>query len=287
MCVYEEFKKEKNALKRSDAYKMPVPLDPNEEFNCKEIQAIFQCTDEHRPLLQPVNSGLSKEKDANLWVFYIYCPGIQWQSQNDPGTICKHCPLIALATPHTVMFEVAVKLSVQHDVHLSHEAANYHKLPEHFFQNWSEYNLVWLLCDPVPVNALIPQFYGYYVPDGDAHDGNDLCVTEYLSLILLLEHCGAPLDPAMLSLDEKEECASLLLCFNHAGWLHKSITNCNVLVKEVSEPAEDDEDVTLPKCQLCFCLIDFGWSKQLEGGDRALLYCETQEAMKLSHGLLL
>ena len=119
--------------------------------------------------------------------------------------------------------------SIQYNAHLAHEVKNYQEFPEHFFQNWSGYNLVWPLLHLVPVNALIPQFYSYYVPD----DNKTSCSFDhpYLSPILLLEHCGISLDPATLSLVDREECALLLLRFNHVGWLHESIAEHNVVMK--------------------------------------------------------
>ncbi|KIM57877.1 hypothetical protein SCLCIDRAFT_70138, partial [Scleroderma citrinum Foug A] len=118
---------------------------------------------------------------------------------------------------------------IQYDAHLACEAKNYQEFPEHFFQNWSGYNLVQPLLHSVLVNALIPQFYSYYVPDNNKTS----CSFDhlYLSPILLLEHCGISLDPATLSLVNREECASLLLHFNHVGWLHESIAECSVVMK--------------------------------------------------------
>ena len=45
----------------------------------------------------------------------------------------------------------------------------------------------------------------------------------YLSPILLLEHCGEPIDPDELAAEDREECASMLLRFQRAGWLHESV----------------------------------------------------------------
>ena len=51
----------------------------------------------------------------------------------------------------------------------------------------------------VPVGAVVPQFYGYYVPD----DPNQSTEQRFLSPILLLEHCGVSVDPLKLNADDK------------------------------------------------------------------------------------
>ncbi|KIK28113.1 hypothetical protein PISMIDRAFT_658156, partial [Pisolithus microcarpus 441] len=82
--------------------------------------------------------------------------------------------------------------------------------PDHFFQRWCGYNLIRPIHNPVPLHALVPQFYGYYVP---VEERPPPC----LSPILFLEHCGQPVDLFCLSGDDREECASLCLRFNNAG----------------------------------------------------------------------
>ena len=62
---------------------------------------------------------------------------------------------------------VTAKLSMQGDDHLDRESVNYQMFPDHFFQHWNGYNVVSPLTEPVPVGALVPQYYGHYVPDED------------------------------------------------------------------------------------------------------------------------
>jgi hypothetical protein len=62
---------------------------------------------------------------------------------------------------------VTAKLSMQGDVHLDRESLNYQAFPDHFFQHWNGYNVVPPLHEPVPVGALVPQYYGYYTPNED------------------------------------------------------------------------------------------------------------------------
>ena len=314
-CVGEELEKEKCALKKSgkwrsllvqkgmripegesdddtsdvdEGYEMPVPPDPNEEFDYEEI-AVLQSSTECMSSDGPSSSDAN---DDNLVAFRIYCPGIQWQSSSDPSTICEHrrshldtCPV-----PRTATFQVAAKLSIQYDAHLAREAKNYQEFPEHFFQNWNGYNLVRPIRNPVPVNALVPQFYGYYVPHTNNNKAPGSSHRPYLSPILLLEHCGISLDPATLSLDDREECASLLLRFNHAGWLHESIAERNVVMQKIPFPALlATQNMSLPKREMSFRLIDFGRSVK-EKEPSPAFYQEQQKAMrlcKLSHGVLL
>ncbi|KAJ2929737.1 hypothetical protein H1R20_g7372, partial [Candolleomyces eurysporus] len=75
------------------------------------------------------------------------------------------------------------KLSIKHDDHLVREADNYQQFPSHFFEHWSGLNMCKPLMDPFPIDALVPQFYGYYVPENQSR-------RHYKSPILLLEHCG-------------------------------------------------------------------------------------------------
>ncbi|KAI6012988.1 hypothetical protein EDC04DRAFT_3121312 [Pisolithus marmoratus] len=182
--------------------------------------------------------------------------------------------------PRTSVFQVAAKLSIQHDRHLAREAGNYQEFPEHFFKHWNGYNLIRPIHNPVPLHALVPQFYGYYVPKSQP--------PPYLSPILLLEHCGKPVDPSTLLEDDREECASLWLRFNHAGWLHESIFERNILVQtglptqwpiERHIPEFGDEPVN------SFRLIDFGQSRKIKEASEfrtlRLGMGETAEALKL------
>lgn len=100
--------------------------------------------------------------------------------------------------PLTTKVRLAAKLSIRGDGHLEREAVNYQKFPKHFFEHWSGYNILPPLHDPVPVGPLVPQFYGYYVPDEETVSRKD-----YLSPILLVEHCGEPVKPDSLSVDDK------------------------------------------------------------------------------------
>ncbi|KAG2341523.1 hypothetical protein BDR05DRAFT_859432, partial [Suillus weaverae] len=130
--------------------------------------------------------------------------------------------------------------------------------PDHFFQHWNGYNVVSPIQDPVPVGALCPQFYGYYTPD-DPTDGEYWGRPRYLSPILFLEHCGREIDPDELCQDDKQECASLILRFNGAGWLHGSFAARNILWQQ-GKPTE--WPVKRLRSGKSFRLIDFGRSEK-------------------------
>ena len=112
---------------------------------------------------------------------------------------CKHLQKLQSSIhPLTTKVRVTAKLSMQGDEHLAREARNYQQFPKHFFEHWSGFNILPPIHDPTPVGPLVPQFYGYYAP-------KDKNTERYLSPILLLEHCGNPINPETLSIDDKYE----------------------------------------------------------------------------------
>jgi hypothetical protein len=182
-------------------------------------------------------------------------PEVDWQNP-ERGPYCHHiqksmgCEKVAL----TAKVNVAAKLSVQYDGHLAREAKNYQSFPSHLFEHWNGYNIIDPLHDPVPVGAVVPQFYGYYVPE-EKKGGK---ASRYLSPILLLENCGVPIDPESLNKDDKQECMSLLFRLNAAGWCHGSYAERNLLMQPgplsqwpLSRGLDDVQS---------FRLIDFGRS---------------------------
>jgi hypothetical protein len=114
-------------------------------------------------------------------------------------------------------------LSVRGDSHVEWEVHNYQQFPSHFFEHWNGFNIILPLHDPVPVGAVVPQFYGYYLPDQekkkrpDHEDDNSTPRPAYLSPILLLEDCGTPVKPEKLSIDNRQEAASLFYRLHHEG----------------------------------------------------------------------
>ncbi|KAF8557554.1 hypothetical protein OG21DRAFT_1482220 [Imleria badia] len=179
-------------------------------------------------------------------------PPLSYESQKS----CTHTT--NRPVPRTAKFAVVAKLSLEYDPHLAREASNYQKFPDHFFHHYSGYTVIKQLHTIVPVNAIVPQFYGYYVPRKDPGHWQP----SYLSPILLLEHCGNPIDPEELSDEDQEECASTLLRFHRSGWLHDSVAPRNFLV-QLGKPTEFPL-VRDNKPETSFRLIYFGRSRKYE-----------------------
>jgi hypothetical protein len=124
------------------------------------------------------------------------------------GPYCEHIATSPKGIhPLTAKVKVAAKLSLQYDHHLSKEAEAYQAFPRHFFEHWSGFNIIKPIKEPTPVGPLVPQFYGYYVPDinpdSDGSRSGSPEIPQYLSPILLLEDCGRQLDPEELTVDDQ------------------------------------------------------------------------------------
>ncbi|PBK94050.1 hypothetical protein ARMGADRAFT_965768 [Armillaria gallica] len=200
---------------------------------------------------------------------------VKWTT---PGNFCEHEEMRNRA-PTTFKVSVGAKLSIQNDSHLKREARNYQQFPEHFFQHWGGYNVIPPLHDPTPSLAIVPQFYGYYIPEeGEAKD------EEYLSPILLLEDCGVPVDIDKLDLDDRHECASLLFRMHCEGWLHNSVYPRNILVQHGDM---SDWPICRKQEDRRFRLIDFGRSQSFPpqdtsfGGMRSCEEWACQEMFKI------
>ncbi|KAG1767102.1 hypothetical protein EDD22DRAFT_773523 [Suillus occidentalis] len=199
---------------------------------------------------------------------------VKWRSPSEEQCDHKKSSFGSGPVPRTAVVGVIAKLSIEDDCHLVREANNYQSFPDHFFQHWNGYNVISPIQDPVPVGALCPQFYGYYTPD-DPTDSRYSRQPRYLSPILLVEHCGREIDPNGLCQDDKQECASLMLRFHHAGWLHDSFAARNILWQQ-GKPTEWPID--RPHSGKSFRLIDFGRSKKSE---RAAMMTEGEIAFRL------
>ncbi|PPQ84582.1 hypothetical protein CVT25_015785 [Psilocybe cyanescens] len=158
----------------------------------------------------------------------------------EKGPYCTHIQKEDRAIhPLTSKVYVAAKLSKQGDGHLAAEAENYQKFPDHFFEHWTGYNILRPMHDPVPLGALVPQFYGYYVLEtrspkllgtsNTEEEGREDMRSAYLSPLLLLEDCGHPIDPRSLSVDDRNQSGSLIYRFHEEGWLHGSVARRNIL----------------------------------------------------------
>ena len=120
---------------------------------------------------------------------------------------CQHIIGDGPQPPPSVRVSMIAKLafpddedSEPHHQFLHQEAENYQNFPDHIFQHWNGYNIIPPVHDPTPVGAVAPNFYGFYVPD---ESNLPIKNGEYMSPILLLEHCGTQAKFSELSLDDR------------------------------------------------------------------------------------
>jgi hypothetical protein len=217
---------------------------------------------------------------------------VEWQDPSNPT-----CPHLSSTSPipPTAKVRVVAKLSMNGDQHLDRETRNYQDFDQHMFEHLSGLNKVPRLNDLCPVGALVPQFYGYYVPQlkEDEEKGSALLssgakmqinVLEeeskvkqgYLSPILLLEDCGTCIKKCDLSHDEG--CVNLVLPVAMPGmltfpipgtkWLPSSTvstkqgghTRRNILVQPGPITTHSSQRNTTEQGNNSFRLIDFGRS---------------------------
>ncbi|KAF5326691.1 hypothetical protein D9619_005068 [Psilocybe cf. subviscida] len=208
----------------------------------------------------------------------------------------KHRP-DATSPPATAEVRVVAKFSKEDDLHLAREAQNYQRFPRYLFEHWSGLIKVPGLRNPVPAGPVVPQFYGYYVPEGeevDAHDdkqassdddrrGKPIRFTApFLSPILLVENCGKPIEPEDYGYDDTQECCSLVYRLRHAGFLHASVAKRNIVAQQGPLCAWPFERMFLPGGDTftnpdggpsgkSFRLIDFGRTEHVDALDRGAL----------------
>lgn len=185
---------------------------------------------------------------------------IPWRNVSHPA-ICNHpqpmsgdTPADTKLCPLTTKVRVVAKLSTQDDVHLVNEARNYQDFASHLFEHSTGFNAVPPLYGPVPVGAVVPQFYGYYVPESNDKEGgrSEADGGQVLqSPILLLEDCGTPVNADDLNIDNRsvppthfssrvsihwhpaDKNMPLYYRFHHDGWTQESFSMQNILVQAV------------------------------------------------------
>ncbi|KAK0190009.1 hypothetical protein F5146DRAFT_932026 [Armillaria mellea] len=154
---------------------------------------------------------------------------------------------LRLPTPLTTQtgdscVSVAAKLALINSADrelLENEGRIYDAFPGHLQESYCGYNLVDPMVHPVPVGACVPKFFGYYVPVQEGKEAarrrktlqriKERCRWGVRSPILLLEECGAPIEPEQLSEDERSECFSLVLRLHHADFVQNSLYTRNIL----------------------------------------------------------
>ncbi|KAJ7186494.1 hypothetical protein C8R46DRAFT_879731 [Mycena filopes] len=170
---------------------------------------------------------------------------------------------------------------------LQNEGKIYGAFPQHLMETSCGFNLVAPITHPVPVGAVVPKFYGYYVPvREDVEREKEEAATalrsfkatpafkawDRLSPILLLQECGSPITPSDFNADERSECFSLALRLHYAGFTQNSFYIRNIL-KQAGPltVAPSERSMSTPE----FRIIDFGrgehWLYKLAA--RALEIC--------------
>lgn len=137
---------------------------------------------------------------------------VTWRNVSHPA-VCNHpqstagnTPAETKLHPPTTKVRVVAKISTQDDAHLLNEARNYQDFASHLFEHSTGFNAVPPLHDPVPVGAVVPQFYGYYVPESNDKEGGRSGADGdqvFQRPILLLEDCGTPVNTDDLNIDDR------------------------------------------------------------------------------------
>ncbi|KAF9492036.1 hypothetical protein BDN71DRAFT_1433540 [Pleurotus eryngii] len=157
----------------------------------------------------------------------------------------------------------------------------------HLMEHWTGFNLLTPdITHPVPVGAVVPKLFGYYVPTDEAEaavkrtaaeakltdkkksdraeywnyssydeDELNLPAETILSPILLLEDCGTPIKPHEMHIDDRTECLSFLVRLYLEDMSHSSFYPRNIMVQPGPlSKAPKDRTMQHPS----FRLIDLG-----------------------------
>ncbi|KAJ7243195.1 hypothetical protein B0H12DRAFT_1188760 [Mycena haematopus] len=178
-------------------------------------------------------------------------------------TLDERFRLVAQSTPQPATVRVAAKISSDDPddlAMLEHEARMYNAFPEHLSEDWSGFNAIGeafsheLGAAPiVPVMAVVPKFYGYFVSDEQLD-----VKSSSARPILLMEDCGQPIEPKSMSTEERMICFAFPHSLYNLGFIQNSFYARNILVQPgpLTHPPDQRSSKT-PS----FRVIDFGRSK--------------------------
>ncbi|KAI0329811.1 hypothetical protein GY45DRAFT_841765 [Cubamyces sp. BRFM 1775] len=148
---------------------------------------------------------------------------------------------------------------------LRNEGEVYNSFPKWIQEEYCGYNIVPQCRFPVPATAIVPKFFGYYLPideDGDmaeVHhpncDERNPCTVNVPSPILLMEECGTPVEPSEFTIDQRTECFSLILRLHYMELIQGSFYVRNIMIQPgpLTAPPEK-RTLDTPS----FRIIDFG-----------------------------
>ncbi|KAF7349317.1 hypothetical protein MSAN_01721200 [Mycena sanguinolenta] len=182
-------------------------------------------------------------------------------------TLDERFQLVAQPTqPPTVRVAAKIPYGNQTDLGmLEHEARMYNAFPQYLSEDWSGFNAIGEAFSPslseaplVSVTAVVPKFYGYFVPDEQLDGARP---------ILLMEECGNPIEPESLSPRERMICFVFPHTLYNEGFIQNSFYARNILVQPgpLTHPP-DQRSLKTPS----FRVIDFGRCKSWDDllGDR-------------------
>ncbi|KAK1222364.1 hypothetical protein PQX77_014787 [Marasmius sp. AFHP31] len=210
------------------------------------------------PWLLPGDLPCSREGHGRNTCLTPSWPDAPRSGHDRPSKLARCHPHARI--PPTLKVRIAAKVSRPDDHHLEREAKNYQLFNKSLSEHWTGLNLIPPVPEPTPCGAIVPAFYGYYTRVNE--EGSPW--SEYghhFSPLLLLEDCGEPIVPSDLDLDDRYECAALLLRFHHLGWTHGSFYIRNLVVQHGDHADRPDEKKHEEKR---FRLIDFGRSSDCD-----------------------
>ncbi|KAI0791425.1 hypothetical protein C8Q75DRAFT_715555 [Abortiporus biennis] len=136
---------------------------------------------------------------------------------------------------------------------LDNEGKVYNNFPKHMSDEYCGWHSLWpLMQNPAPAGAVVPKFYGFYIPEYRPDEAQG---TNGRSPILLVEICGKPINTRRMSTEERAQCFSLLARLHLDEYYHGSFYERNI----VKQPGP----LTVPPSERSldtpsFRVIDFG-----------------------------
>ncbi|OJT06811.1 hypothetical protein TRAPUB_2328 [Trametes pubescens] len=192
----------------------------------------------------------------------------------------------------TVAAKLAYPRCTAHNL-LRNEGRVYDTFPTHIQEEYCGYNIVPQCRFPVPATAIVPKFYGYYLPvnergevvdhrpDHEKCSERSPCTVNWPSPILLMEECGEPVEPSKFTIDQRTECFSLILRLHYLEIVQGSFYVRNIMIQPgpLTVPPEKRSYDT-PS----FRIIDFGrgesWEWHLETARRHGSWRDSREKIR-------
>ncbi|KAI0357717.1 hypothetical protein OH77DRAFT_1398151 [Trametes cingulata] len=190
----------------------------------------------------------------------------------------------------TVAAKLAYARCTAHNL-LRNEARVYNSFPKNVQQEYCGYNIVPQCRFPVPATAIVPKFFGYYLPvdeRGNVLDNHhdkcseeEPCEVAWPSPILLMEECGEPVEPSKFTIDQRTECFSLILRLHYLEIVQGSFYVRNIMIQPgplTAPPEKRSYDTP------SFRIIDFGrgqsWDWHIEDAQKLGYWRRTRSELR-------